>query len=78
MNSETIRKAIKYAHLSLKNVAESMGQSQYAFNNKMARGGIGAKSDKELEKIAQALGAKYYCFFEFPDGTKIGDFPQND
>ncbi len=75
MDSENIRKAIKHAKMNLKTVAEKMGQSQYTFNNKMARGGIGAKTDKDLEKMAEALGGKYYAYIEFPDGVKIGEFP---
>lgn len=38
------------------------------FNNKLKRNTF---SQEELEAIAVALGAKYVCGFEFPDGFKV-------
>jgi hypothetical protein len=38
------------------------------FNQRMKRGVF---SEKDLEQIAKVLKVKYFCGFEFPDGTKI-------
>ncbi len=75
MKAEFIRKSAGYAGLKLKDLAEATGQSQNNFHNKLSRGGVGISTDEELEKMAQRMGATYHCYFEFPDGVRIGDFP---
>ena len=42
--------------------------SQQNFSKRLK---VGKFTQKELEEIAQALGAKYISIFEFPNGTRI-------
>lgn len=76
MKAEYIRKAAAFAGITLKDLSAKIGQKTSNFHNKIRRGGLGLSADKELEEIAEALGARYYSYFEFPDGTKIGDYPE--
>ena len=66
--SSKIKMALAYKRMSESQLAREVGSSPQAFNQRM-------KTDKftaeELDKIAEALGAKYTATFEFPDGTKI-------
>ena len=54
--------------LSLAEMARRLNKTPQAFNQKMKRGTF---SVEELEKIGEALGAKYFFGYEFEDGTKI-------
>ena len=68
-----IKTAITYKGLTQGKLANSImvkGKPMSAtnFNNKLNRNSF---SQEELEMIAQVLGAKYICGFEFPDGFKI-------
>lgn len=45
-----------------------IGLSQSAFSQRLKTGKF---SDDDFEKMAQALGAKYFSGFIFPDGTEI-------
>lgn len=63
-----IKMAMAYKNVSQSKLAELIGTSAQNFNKKLKRQTF---SPEELEKIAEALGAKYQCFFEFEDGTKI-------
>ena len=60
--------ALAYKSMSESELARAIGTSPQAFNQRM-------KTDKfsteDMEKIAAALGAKYFFGFEFEDGTKI-------
>lgn len=49
-------------------LARLLGTSPQAFGQRVKTGRF---SSDDLEKIAAALGAKYVCYFEFPDGTQI-------
>ena len=77
MKAEDIKRAAGYAGMNITDLAQKFGQSRNNLYNKMARGGIGIITDAELENIAKALGATYHVYFEFPDGTKIGDYPND-
>lgn len=69
MNLETkIKMAMAFKNISQSKLAEMVGTSPQNFNKKLKRETF---SPTELEKIAEALGAKYQCYFEFEDGTKI-------
>ena len=46
----------------------SNGQSRQNLSNKMSRDNF---SQKECAEMAEALGIKYVCYFELPDGTQI-------
>lgn len=49
-------------------VAGEVGLSLQNFSQRVKRGTL---DDEELKKVAEACGAEYKCYFEFPDGTKI-------
>lgn len=57
-----------FKNVKQKELAKKTGQSPQNFNKKLKRQTF---SPEELEKIAEALDAKYQCYFEFEDGTKI-------
>ncbi len=69
MNLETkIKMAMAFRNISQSKLAEMIGQTPQNFNKKLKRQTL---SPEELEKIAEALGAKFQCYFEFDDGTRI-------
>lgn len=69
MNLETkIKMAMAFKNISQSKLAELVGTSPQNFNKKLKRQTF---SPEELEKIADVLGAKFQCYFEFEDGTKI-------
>lgn len=63
-----IRAALSHKKMTQTQLAELMGISRVSFSQKLRRETF---KEAELEQIAEILGAKYYCYFEFPDGTKI-------
>lgn len=64
-----IRLAETYAQISEAELGRRFGcKSQQAFIQRMKTGKF---TSQELDKIAQALGAEFVCFFRFPDGTEI-------
>ncbi|MEG1476016.1 MAG: hypothetical protein RSC10_09755 [Longicatena sp.] len=67
-NSKKIKMALAFIEKSEAWLSREIGTTPQSFNQRM-------KTDKfsgeELEKIANALGAKYICTFEFKDGTTI-------
>ena len=65
---ERIKAALKYAHMTQIQVAEKTGGSAANFGNRIKKGSF---TVKELENIAQVLGAKFEYHFVFEDGTRI-------
>lgn len=65
---QKIRTATTAAGLNESKLAEAIGTSRSALHQRLATGKF---STVELEKIAEALGAKFICKFVFPDGTEI-------
>lgn len=65
---QKISMAIAYKGISQAALAREMGTTPSNFNQKLKRGTF---SVEELEKMAAALGAKYFFGFEFEDGTKV-------
>lgn len=63
-----IKMAETYANISEAELARRLGTSPQAFGQRIKTGKF---STGDLEKIAEGLGAKYVCYFEFPDGTEI-------
>ena len=63
-----VRAALRHRKMTQTELAERMGISRASFNKKLIRETF---KEAELAQIAEILGAKYYCYFEFPDGTKI-------
>lgn len=65
---QKISMALAYKQTSQAALARMVGQTPSNFNQKMKRGTF---TVEELEKIGEALGAKYFFGFEFEDGTKV-------
>lgn len=65
---QKINMASAYKGISQASLARAIGMTPSNFNQKIKRDTF---SSDELLEIAEALGATYICFFEFPDGTKI-------
>ena len=66
--SKKIKLAIAYAGISEAELARRIGTSSQAFGQRLKTGKF---STDELNTIATALGANYYCGFKFEDGTDI-------
>ncbi len=65
---QKIRMALGYRKMSQADLAREIGLSPSNFHQRLGRGNF---SVEELERIGEALGAKFHCEFEFEDGTKI-------
>lgn len=63
-----IRVAGAYCNKSQAAIARHIGANPQNFNHKLKRNCL---KQEELEQIAEAMGAKYRSYFEFPDGTII-------
>lgn len=68
MRKEQIKGALAFANSSQAKAAEALQTTKANLNKKIMRETL---TDTELEKIAESIGAKYKCYFEFEDGTKI-------
>lgn len=66
--SRKIKAACTYAGKSEAQLARELGTSPSALNQRLKTGKF---ASEDLEKAAEALGAKYVAYFEFPDGTRI-------
>lgn len=66
--SKKIKLAETYANMSEAEVARKLGKSSQAFGQRVRTGKF---TSQDLEEIAWAMGAKFVCYFEFPDGEKI-------
>ena len=65
---QKIGMALAYKGMSQAALACEMGTTPSNFNQKLKRGTF---TVEELEKIGEALGAKYFFGYEFADGTKV-------
>ena len=63
-----IKLAETYAGIKEAELARRLETSSQAFGQRLKTGRF---SSADLNKIADSLGAKFVCYFEFPDGTKI-------
>lgn len=66
--STKIKLSETYAKLSEAELARRLGTTSQALGQRIRTGKF---SSDALDDIATALGAKFVCYFEFPDGTKI-------
>ena len=65
---QKIKIAVAYKEISESELARRINTTPQAFNQRMKTGKL---TSEDLEKIADALGAKFFFGFEFEDGTKI-------
>lgn len=65
---QKIENACNVSGITITELAKRIGTSQPNLSKRLK---VGKFSDQELQKIAQAIGCKYFSGFEFPDGTKI-------
>ena len=65
---EKITRAMKKAKVNQTEIAKLFGVTQGTFSQRMKTGKF---TQEEMNIIANALGAKYFSGFEFPDGEKI-------
>lgn len=66
--SQKIKMALAYKGMSEAELSRLIGTSPSAFNQRMKTGRF---SSDDLEKIAEAMEAKFFFGFEFEDGTKV-------
>ena len=68
MRKEAITQAIRARGATVKDAAEVLG---YTRQNLYRRISAGTITDEELSKLADWLGGRYVCHFEFdnPDGS---------
>lgn len=66
--SEKIKKIMQQQGINQRDLARLIGQSEQNLHNKFKRGNF---PEKELQKIAQALGCDVSITFTLPDGKKI-------
>lgn len=66
--SKKIKMAEAYASVKEAELARRIGTSAQAFGQRMKTGKF---SSADLDKIAEALGAEFVCYFKFPDGTEV-------
>lgn len=65
---QKIKMALAYKGMKESELARALDTSPSAFNQRMKTGKF---SSEDLERIADALSAKFTFGFEFEDGTKI-------
>ena len=63
-----IRAACGARRISEAELSRRLGTTPSAFNQRMKTGKF---SSEELRAIAEAFGAEFVCYFEFPDGTRL-------
>ena len=63
-----ISMALAYSEKSQAELARKLGQNPSNFNQKIKRETL---KQEDYEKIAEILGCKWVCYFEFDDGTRI-------
>ena len=65
---QKIELAATYTKTSQTAIASALNTTPQSWYNRKR---VGKFTTEELEQIAEALGGKYVCYFEFEDGTKI-------
>lgn len=63
-----IKMAEAYSKTSEAELARRLETTSQAFGQRMKTGKF---TSADLDKIAEALGAEFVCYFKFPDGTEI-------
>ena len=65
---QKIEAACAYAGITKKDIAQKMGVTPSAFNQRLKTGKF---SDEDFKIMSDAMGADYISFFRFPDGKEI-------
>ncbi len=68
MDRKTIIKAIGYSGISQAELARKLGITPATFSNRLNKCRF---SSKELDQIADVIGATYVEYFQFPDGVAV-------
>ena len=63
-----IKMAETYAKISEAELARRIETSSQNLGKRLR---VGKFTSVELDRIAEALGAEFFCGFRFPDGTEI-------
>ena len=65
---QKIEAACAYAGITKKDIANKMGVTPSAFNQRLKTGKF---SDDDFKLMSDVMGAEYISFFKFPDGKEI-------
>ena len=65
---QKIEAACAYAGITKKDIANKMGVTPSAFNQRLKTGKF---SDDDFKLMSDVIGAEYISFFKFPDGKEI-------
>lgn len=65
---KAIKMALAYAGISEAELARRLGTSSQAFGQRMKTGKF---SSEDLNRIAMALDAEFFCGFKFSDGKCV-------
>lgn len=65
---QKIECACTIAGITKTELGRRLGMSQSAISQRIKTGKF---SDEDFKRMAEALGAKYFSGFEFPDGTRV-------
>lgn len=65
---QKVEKALAHRHMSKSEVAAAIGMSRKTFQRKLKQG---AFTVAELEKLSQAMGARFSMTYVFEDDTRI-------
>lgn len=68
MDRKTITKAIGYSGVSQAELARRLGITPATFSNRLNKCRF---SSEELQQIAEAMGAEYVEYFQFPDDVAV-------
>lgn len=66
--AEKIKIIMDRKKITMGALADATGQTRQNLSNKMSRGNF---AEKDIERIADALGCTVEILFTLPDGTKI-------
>lgn len=66
--AEKVKIIMNRQKLTMGDLADATGQTRQNLSNKMTRGNF---TEKDIERLADALGCTVEISFTLPDGTKI-------
>ena len=66
--AEKVKLIMDRKKITMGALADATGQTRQNLSNKMSRGNF---TEKDIEKLAEALGGTAKIVFVFPDGTEV-------